>query len=50
MAFNTVRRLAADIMSVGENRIRFATDKLADIKTDIAKWAQAVKLSGAKAD
>ncbi|MFH1222351.1 MAG: 50S ribosomal protein L19e [Candidatus Micrarchaeota archaeon] len=37
MAFNTVRRLAADIMSVGENRVRFATDKLADIKNAMTR-------------
>lgn len=32
MAFDTVRRIAADILGVGENRIRFASDKLGEIK------------------
>jgi len=37
MAFDTVRRLAADILSVGQNRIRFAADKLADIKNAMTR-------------
>lgn len=37
MAFDTVRRIAADILAVGENRIRFAADKLAEIKTAMTR-------------
>jgi len=37
MSFDTVRRLAADILAVGEKRIRFVSDKLSDIKSAMSR-------------
>jgi len=37
MSFDAIRRLAADILDVGEKRIRFVTDKLADIKSAMSR-------------
>ncbi|MEM3422428.1 MAG: 50S ribosomal protein L19e [Candidatus Bilamarchaeaceae archaeon] len=37
MTFDTVRRIAADILSVGKKRIRFATDKLSEIKNAMTR-------------